>query len=296
MTTAEARSVVDQLAELGALHLTLTGGEVLLRKDFLDIARYAREKGFALRLLTNGSLITASVADALRDLHLVGVEMSLLGAQSSTHDRLTGAAGSFERTLGAFRLLAERGVHATVKTPLMNDNIGEFDQVRRLAGELGAAFRYDITIVPKDSGCACVLSHRLTDESLLNLFQRELPDRWVAPTVSPEDHPCSAASNQLCINPYGDVFPCVQIRLSAGNVRVQSLGKIWSESPQLGEIRGLVEASFPVCSTCRLRPYCVRCMGLGRLEDGELSGPSSVACREAALRRQVVLEREPSLD
>ena len=42
MTTAEIKGVLDQLAEAGTFFLTLSGGEILLRKDFFEILEYAR--------------------------------------------------------------------------------------------------------------------------------------------------------------------------------------------------------------------------------------------------------------
>src|SRR5262245_34558027 len=49
LTTAEVKHVLDQLADYGVLNLTLSGGELLVRRDFFEIAQYAsREKHFAL--------------------------------------------------------------------------------------------------------------------------------------------------------------------------------------------------------------------------------------------------------
>lgn len=291
LSTEQARSVIDDLAEMGALHLAFTGGELFLREDFFDIAGYARQKGFALRLLTNGSLITPQRADAIQALQPLSVEISLHGAHANTHDAITLVRGSFDKTVGAFSLLADRGVRTVAKTPLMNENMDEFEQIRRLAGELGAIFRYDITIVAKDNGCTSTLRHRLTEENLLHLFRKEMPDTWVSPEISPEDHLCSAALNHVTIGPYGHVYPCVQIRTPAGNLTCRSMRQIWAESPLLETIRGLVEGSFSSCTVCHLRPHCVRCMGVALLEDGSLLGPSSAACREAGLRRRALQEK-----
>ena len=59
LSFSEARFVIDALADMGSLYLTFSGGEILVRDDFFFFSHYAREKGFALRLLTNGTLITA---------------------------------------------------------------------------------------------------------------------------------------------------------------------------------------------------------------------------------------------
>src|SRR5688572_23659944 len=63
MTLAEWTTVLDALAAEGCLILTLSGGEVLLRRDFFEIAEAARQRGFGLRIFTNGTLVDASAAD-----------------------------------------------------------------------------------------------------------------------------------------------------------------------------------------------------------------------------------------
>jgi radical SAM protein with 4Fe4S-binding SPASM domain len=95
--------------------------------------------------------------------------------------------------------------------------------------------------------------------------------------------------NSMDIGPYGDIFTCIGARVSAGNVRQESLVKIWTESPVWEETTNLNLANLPVCSTCELRQFCVRCHGTAAFEDGDMLGCSSVAYREARLRRQAYL-------
>jgi radical SAM protein with 4Fe4S-binding SPASM domain len=292
LSTEECKDIIDQLADENALSITFSGGEPLTRPDFFDVARYAQSKRFAVRILTNGTLITSPVADELAALNPVRVEMSVYGAKAETHDSITQVPGSFERTMRAFRLLSERGVSTAVKTPLMKENIRQFSKIRALAEELGAIFRYDITITPKDNGCRSPLQHRLSDEDLLRLFRQEVaPERWKPIRLKADDHVCNSGRNIITIDPYGEVFPCVQVRMPAGNLRQELLRAIWRESPVLWRMREITWARFPACSSCELREFCVRCPGLALLEDGDLFGPSSVACRQARLRRQVLKEK-----
>ena len=292
LSAEECKDIIDQLAAENVLNITFSGGEALIRLDFFEIARHARRQRFAVRLLTNGTLVTPPVADELAALNPVRVEMSVYGARAETHDGITQVPGSFERTMRAFRLLGERGVNTAVKTPLIKENIGQFNEIRAMAEELGAIFRYDITITPKDDGCRSPLQHRLSDEDLLGLFHQEVdPEKWKPSSLKADDHICNSGLNIITIDPYGEVFPCVQVRMPAGNLRQQSLRTVWRESLVLRRMREITQASFPVCSTCELREFCVRCPGLALVEDGDLFGPSSVACREARLRRQVLKEK-----
>src|SRR5712675_3263368 len=68
MTTAEIKDVLEQLAEAGTFFLTLSGGEVLMRRDFFEILEYARELKFNVRIKTNGVMIRTSEARRMRDL------------------------------------------------------------------------------------------------------------------------------------------------------------------------------------------------------------------------------------
>ena len=292
LSPEECTDIIDQLDDENVLNIVFSGGEPLIRSDFFDIAQYARNKRFAIRILTNGTLITQEISDKIAALYPVSVEMSVYGARAQTHDSITLATGSFERTMRAFRLLGERGVSTAIKTPLMKENIGEFREIRTLAEEVGAIFRYDITITAKDDGCHSPLRHRLSDEDLLGLFHQEVDlEKWKPISLKGDDHLCNSGRNIIVIDPYGEVFPCVQVRMPAGSLRRQSLRTIWRESPVLQGMREITWEQCPVCATCELREFCVHCPGVALVEDGDLFGPSSVACREARLRRQVLKEK-----
>ena len=302
LSTEEWKGIIDQLADENALNIGFSGGESLIRSDFFEIARYARSKRFAIRILTNGILITPEVADKIAALYPVSVDMSLYGARAATHDGITLTPGSFERTVRAFRLLAERHVQAYAKIALMRENVGEFQEVRALAEELQAIFKYDITIVPKDNGSTQPLRHRLSDEELLGFFRQEMKASrqeeigWKFSGAKVNGRVCLSGTNQIAINPYGEVFPCVQAKISAGNLRRQKLHTVWSYAPILRNMRALRLRDFPTCATCHLLRFCFHCPGVALLEDGDLLGPSSVACRETRIHYQVLSELERGRD
>src|SRR5580704_13336325 len=62
LSTAEWKRVFGELARAGCLFLTLSGGEMLTRRDWFELACHARELGFALRLFTNAVLIDERAA------------------------------------------------------------------------------------------------------------------------------------------------------------------------------------------------------------------------------------------
>jgi radical SAM protein with 4Fe4S-binding SPASM domain len=292
LNTEEAKRVVDELANLGALTITFSGGEVFLRKDIFEISDYARRKGFAIRFFTNGILIKPEIADKIAAVKPVVVELSVYGRDAATHDSITQVPGSWDLTMRAVHLLLERKIRCIIKTPVMKENIHQINDLRQMAKELGITFQYDLTIIPKHTGDLTPLKHRPSDDQLLNfLRERVSPETWHLYPQNDDFRFCSIGMNSLSVSPYGEIYTCVGARVSAGNVRQQPLGNIWQESPVWQETTNLTLSNLPVCHTCELRQFCVRCHGTAAYEDGDMLGCSSVAYREARLRRQAYIEK-----
>ena len=297
LTTEEAKQAIDELAKLGGLTITFSGGEIFVRRDIFEISNYAREKGFAIRFFTNGILIKPAIADKIAAVKPVCVELSVYGADAETHDSITQVPGSFTLTMRAVRLLTERNVRCIIKTPVMQENIDQIDTMREMAHEMGISFQYDMTIVPKHTGDLSPLKHRPTDNQMLNfLRERVSPESWTLYPHNDNFRFCSIGMNSLTISPYGEIYTCVGARVSAGNVRKGKLDSIWHDSPVWEETSDLTLSNLPVCSTCELRQYCVRCHGTAAFEDGDMLGCSSVAYREARLRRQAYLDNAAPSD
>src|SRR3972149_6235349 len=110
LTLEEIRPVLDQLAEAGTLFLTLSGGEGVMRRDFLQIRAHARSRGFSVTVFTTGTLLTPETATELVDLHPLSVEVSIYSARPEVHDRIPRLPRTRARSLRALRFLKERGV------------------------------------------------------------------------------------------------------------------------------------------------------------------------------------------
>ncbi len=229
----EWREVLDDLRELGTLALVLTGGEPLAHPDFLRIARAARERGFAVRLFTNGSLVSEEVADALAGLDLVGVEMSLHGARADTHDRTTERPGSFVAMFAGLERLQKRGVPLLLKTPLTHINEDEFDGMIALAEGLGIPHQVDCGMTPRDDGDQSPLQYQASQAGIERMYRKvaalgRLPGTArVAGGVN-----CGLGRLTVAVDPEGNVYPCLQWKkTSLGNVRETRLRVLWRTAP-----------------------------------------------------------------
>lgn len=88
---------------------TLTGGEPLLRPDVFDVLELIRSSGAAVHIISNGGLITPSIAARLRALAVSFVQVTLNGPDRELHEAHVGA-GHFDATLRGIRALVDAGV------------------------------------------------------------------------------------------------------------------------------------------------------------------------------------------
>jgi radical SAM protein with 4Fe4S-binding SPASM domain len=292
LSLSEIKSILDQLKEAGTLFLNLTGGEIFTREDFFEIAEYARSKAFALRLLTNGTLITPQVAERIKELYPIEVDISLYGAKEETHDAVTGVAGSYQEVIQAVKELSKRQVKTYLKVTLMKENIGEYKEIIVLAKDLGVECLFYPTISARNDGSTEPLTHQVEPPDLEKFFtdimRPEKKHLLVERKVNLNEAPCNTGRCSLAISPYGDVFPCSQLLIKLGNLRETPFHQIWHcDSKELQKIRSVKIGDLPDCASCPLLAYCSRCPGIALLEDGDLRGPSRTACMLAQVMQKV---------
>jgi AdoMet-dependent heme synthase len=289
MTTSEIRDLLDQLADAGVFFLAFSGGEVFMRRDFLDLVEYARRLQFNLKVKTNGVMIREHEAKRLNELGVEQVQLSVYSHRPEIHDAITKLPGSHKRTLQAIRFLKSQGLKVRIANVLMTVNRYDQQGTLALARELGVGYTLDPTVTPKMDGDTSVLALRVGESSLDELFLNpELVgdvDEYCAPPVPVDEDvlegtSCSAGHTSCYISPYGDVFPCVQFPLPTGNVRRQKFLDIWRDSPQMQEVRSIRIKDLTVCSSCTHAASCTRCPGLAYME-GNMRGPSATDCEKS---------------
>ena len=303
LETSEIKRILAQLAAAGTLMLTFSGGEIFLRKDFFELLEFARSLRFDVSLKSNALMITPERAVRLRTLGVRQVQVSIYSADPDVHDAITKVRGSLVRSVQAIRVLKAQGLRVKIACPLMKQNLSGLRQLRLLAEELGISYVIDMTITPKLDGDTSVLALRNTAEDLKEVMgDGTLQGKAVADPLGPEQGsvvssgievdpydgiPCSAGHNTCYISPYGEVFPCVQMPIPTGNLRIESFEEIWSRSPQLKRVRAIREDDLQVCANCSIRKYCERCPGLAHMEGGDLMSAYERACELAEMKARV---------
>jgi AdoMet-dependent heme synthase len=296
LSTEEVLELLDQLAAAGVFYLTLSGGEIFMRKDFFAILERARRLSFAVKLKTNAVMVTQRKARRIAALGVESVQVSLYSHRAEVHDAITKLPGSFARTLAGTLMLRDAGVKVSFANIVMRDNADDYAGVHALCESLGIEYKVDATITPMMDGDRSILALNVDAARLAAIHHDpRLADvaESCAPPAGPLDAetafdtiPCTAGHSACYISPYGDVYPCVQFPLACGNVREQRFIDIWRTSPQLAQVRSITMGDLHGCSSCVHGSSCSRCPGLAYME-GDMRGPSVQDCERSYARTGV---------
>ena len=143
LKTKEVFSILEELRDIGCFYLGFTGGEPFIRKDIIDILRYAKKKDFELIIYSNGSLINEEIAQELQRLRPNKVDIPIPAMSKHAFEQVTRIPSSHKRVFSAINLLHKRGVNLGFKTCVLKENESEIKNIQDFAHSLNALHRLD---------------------------------------------------------------------------------------------------------------------------------------------------------
>lgn len=282
LTTDEWLAMLRSAKKMGTTLVSISGGEPLLRPDVYDIARYAAERGLAVHICTNGTLLNEENVIRLRDARVRTVSISIESPDRQVHEFLRGP-NTFARAVAGIRLL--RGlapsVRVSINCVITTANVEGLAEMVPFAESLGV---HQIKFAPIHAN----LLHRRKDRNEfaglfftkedLDVLKREVAaliaacrrsnllttsTDFLAGIVSyyqqPQRFRCYAGCVACAIDPTGMVAPCCDMD-STLSVREKPLDEIWC-SKEFQALREQVRHCTSVCwdttnteFSLRLRP------------------------------------------
>lgn len=293
LSTAEALRVVNEIGDLapGAM-LVLTGGEPLLRRDLDELVQAAAARDLMPVIGSNGTLLDASRASALRDAGAVGVGISLDSITPAFHDRLRGLDGAWAKALAGMRAAREAGLAVQVQTTLFRENLDDIEAIADCAEEIGAlalnlfflvctgrgVTQTDLDGAEYEAALRRIVALQAGREKLmvrarcapyarrmLGLHAGASTDRYASWSSA-----CLAGRSYFRITPEGKVTACPYIPQAAGDLRRQGLRAVWEEAPDFQRLRG--EMPGGKCGGCDYRVSCGGCRARALAFTGDLMG------------------------
>jgi radical SAM protein with 4Fe4S-binding SPASM domain len=307
LSTEESKRVIDDLAASGVVALAFSGGEPLMRKDFFELAGYARKQGLYTALATNGTMITKDTARKLKELDIGYVEISIDGKDAATHDGFRGVPGMFDKSIRGLKHCIDEGIYTCMATTITKYNLGEVPQIYDLACSLKVPRMITFNFIPTGRG-ADIAEGDITPEDresiLTYLFDKNYEGKTEVLSTAPQyarialkregvslGHfvamadakkkslalvefigGCGAGRHYCCIRPNGDIGPCVFMQIKVGNMRNDKLLDVWHSSPVLERLRDRSNLKGH-CGACENKYICGGCRARAYAYYGDLDAP-----------------------
>jgi len=301
--------VLKQCKNMRLLHLTLSGGEPMLHKNFCGFLRKCKEYDFSVNVLSNLTLLDDGIIKEMKSNPLLGVQVSLYSMDSNIHDEITQMKGSFEKTKNAILELIENDIPLQISCPILKQNKNCYDEVIKWAEKLKIHVGDDYGIIARynhtTQNLSCRLSINEIEEVISNKVANDAKyleqiERGVEKkkNTTSTDFVCSVCHSSICIADNGNVYPCAGWQdYIVGNVKETSLNDIWDNSEKVQYLRGLRNQDFPICIQCSDKEFCTMCM-VRNANENPLGDPFAVNeyfCKITKLNRTIMLERKEKL-
>lgn len=314
-TADEWIHMAQEIQEAGTIGLLLTGGEPMLRPDFINIYKEIAQMGFILTLYTNATLITSEIMEVLNEYppHRIGV--TVYGASPETYERVTGSTDAYYNMIKGVELLRKLPSKLTIRSTLIKDNIEDLDRIAQWASSFGVEFNLSrIVTKPVRGGIANVEECRLSPEENVTMLKSRNIEGIVKPfykfvqeypqilNAKMEQNPfdnneyiisdkekygtkknkqtlygCEAGMSSYCITWDGKIVGCQMLGDSWTYPFEEGFEKAWNDFPTKVKC-----FSIPIqCRNCNTT--CSACPATRLAETGCSEGYSEYLCHESRL-------------
>lgn len=291
-SAGEWLDMARQARDAGMVGVTLTGGEVLTRPDFEEIYTGIVEMGLFVSVLSNGSLVDEHVVDLFRRMPPAYLRFTLYGASNETYERLCGAPDGFDRVMRGLALLRDAGIDFSTSMTETSLNVGDFDEVVRIARSFDAPFLAATTLVGAVRGATSQARSLRAATTRLPEGSGRARDRTDPPLLRPSSSPFARCNSYRCsfwLDWNGDMDLCSFMASCKVEPFVTGFAAAWDEL-----LRKLSGLSMPGgCEGCELLEFCPACPGVLEAESGSPVERVDWVCENArALRRWCELEKK----
>ncbi len=293
--TAEVTALLERIANLSDETLVvLTGGEPLLRRDVLELARHAAGLGLMVVVGTNGTLLDGARVAALQDAGVRALGISLDSLDPAYHDGFRGVAGTWKQTMAGIDACRRAGLMFQIHFSVTDDNADELDDMIAFARSAGASVLNVFFLVCTGRGETVTnISREVYERVLGRVAQaaREEEELLVRARCAPhfkrmalETDPalpvtllhgyeaggCLAGTRYCRVTPEGELTPCPYMDASVGSIRERDFVELWRAAPLFARLRAPTLEGR--CGACEYAKVCGGCRARPLAKSGNLMG------------------------
>lgn len=140
LTAREWLGIARAARDRGMVFALLTGGEPLIRRDFFEIYEGMKDLGLLISVNTNGSLLQGRVLDRFLEAPPARFNISLYGGSNDTYSRMCGQP-FYDRVRANIRALRQAGVEVSLNLSITPENQGDLERIYADAVDLNVNIR-----------------------------------------------------------------------------------------------------------------------------------------------------------
>lgn len=279
------------------LRISFTGGDPLLKKDFFEIAKYAKQRNISIGILGNPNFLDISTAKELKKIGIDTYQLSLDGCEK-THDMLRRREGLFNETIKAIRTLNDVGIKSVIMYTLHKLNAEEIIDVIQKVSDEGVSI-FDFARLVPIGNAKDLIDYMLEPYEYRNLLLRifwkylELQRKGTKTKFGRKDHlwnllykelglyyaidsklisgGCGIGWQHLTVLADGTVLACRRLPVKIGKVPKQNFQEIFLNSNDLTLLRDYEK--LEKCGNCDLINICRGCPGVAFGATGNYYSP-----------------------
>ena len=275
LSTAEAKTLLEQIARANFKIMIFSGGEPLMRPDIVELVAYAKKLGLRPVFGTNGTLITLEMAPKLKEAGAMGMGISLDSMDAAKHNEFRKFPNAWEGAVQGMRNCRAVGLPFQIHTTVMDWNSHEIEAITDFAVAEGAVAHHFFFLVPtgraKTIEAESLRAEEYEDTLTRIMKKQQEVDIELKPTCAPQflriadqmgiktrfRRGCLAGTAYCIISPRGKVQPCAYLNMELGDVRKTPFDEIWKNSEVLNKLRTLEYSGG--CGTCKYKHACGGC-------------------------------------
>lgn len=275
LSTAEAKTLLEQIARAGFKIMIFSGGEPLMRPDIVELVAHAASLGLRPVFGTNGTLITLEMAQKLKAAGAMGMGISLDSMDREKHNKFRKFPGAWEGAVQGMRNCRAAGLPFQIHTTVMEWNNHELEALTDFAVAEGAVAHHFFFLVPTGRAKtieAESLRAEAYEDTLTRIMKKQQEvEIELKPTCAPQflriaaqmglktrfRRGCLAGTAYCIISPRGKVQPCAYLNMELGDVRQTPFDEIWKNSEVLNKLRTLEYSGG--CGSCEYKRACGGC-------------------------------------
>ena len=238
LTTEECIHVIDELSQHNFKHLKITGGEPFLRKDIIEILKYASTR-LITDISTNASLLTPQKIKLLNELKLKMIHVSLDGNKNE-HESVRGN-NTYERTIKGLEYLKDSTNKIRIGSVIHFNNQNNLENLVIESEKLNAReiiFSIMEPVYNQDKSLVKTISNEQLIETINSLkekYQGRIIVNYNFGKQLNYINKCPAGEKFIFINNFGQISPCTWVYennkncISKSSLRDKSLNEVMQD-------------------------------------------------------------------